>query len=363
MPPLPFWFQGKDTALDITVVNPLQGEVLQVKWEGPLNIECRAQESKFYYNIAFIPLWTLECRVGSVWYNICSSAMAGLTHGAVALPVIMGQRSEATPYPTIHKGSHTIHNVYTSTMDCNAGGRVAKVWDWSSSLEWARAGACGAISGHGSSFWPPTTTQLLAIRCSGAALLPRACIFKFAPIFCRMLQERACKCIWVKDRLDFFNPPLEIQMFNYFPFPKLKVPMILFLLLLMPTLKPSARNLDPCLADGRNPWNLVDPEPKSPSSRFLCQILACPHPSLQCGHSIVYMSPIHLGRSHPVITGPGRRHLLQTHVISPMWSLSICSRPFTRFYLPHVVCVNFFFPTQPTTGVDWGYTRLWRDRL
>ena len=78
--------------------------------------------------------------------------MAGLTHGAVALPVIMGQRSEATPYPTIHKGSHTIHNVYTSTMDCNAGGRVAKVWDWSSSLEWARAGACGAISGHGSSF-------------------------------------------------------------------------------------------------------------------------------------------------------------------------------------------------------------------
>ena len=126
-----------------------------MKWEGPLNIECRAQESKFYYNIAFIPLWTLECSVGSVWYNICSSAMAGLTHGAVALPVIMGQRSEATPYPTIHKGSHTIHNVYTSTMDCNAGGRVAKAWDWSSSLEWARAGACGAISGHGSSFWPP----------------------------------------------------------------------------------------------------------------------------------------------------------------------------------------------------------------
>ena len=42
-----------------------------------------------------------------------------------------------------------------------------------------------------------------------------------------MLQERACKCIWVKDRLDFFNP-LEIQMFNNFPFPKLKVPMILF---------------------------------------------------------------------------------------------------------------------------------------
>ena len=46
---------------------------------------------------------------------ISAAAMAGLTHGAVALPVIMGQRSEATPYPTIHKGSHTIHNVYTST--------------------------------------------------------------------------------------------------------------------------------------------------------------------------------------------------------------------------------------------------------
>ena len=129
----------------------------------------------------------------------------------------------------------------------------------------------------------------------------------------------------------------------------------------MPTLKPSARNLDPCLADGRNPWNLVDPEPKSPSSRFLCQITArlpAPHPSPQCCSPlhkgecapgwmfIVYMSPIHLG-SHPVITGPGRRHLLQTHVISPMWSLSICSRPFTRFYLPHVVSVNFFSHTQP----------------
>ena len=167
-----------------------------------------------------------------------------------------------------------------------------------------------------------------------------------------MLQERACKCIWVKDRLDFFNP-LEIQMFNYFPFPKLKVPMILFLLLLIRTLKPSARNLDPCLADGRNPWNLVDPEPKSPSSRFLCQILACPHPSLQCGHSIVYMSPIHLG-SHPVITGPGRRHLLQTHVISPMWSLSICSWPFTRFYLPHVVC-QFFLSY---TTYNWSGFRI-----
>ena len=132
----------------------------------------------------------------------------------------------------------------------------------------------------------------------------------------------------------------------------------ILLLLMPPTLKPSARNLDPCLADGRNPWNLVDPEPKSPSSRFLCQILACPHPSLQCGHSIVYMSPIHLG-SHPVITGPGRRHLLQTHVISPMWSLSICSRPFTRFYLPHVVC-QFFLSYTTYNWVDLGCNRLWR---
>ena len=46
---------------------------------------------------------------------ISAAAMAGLTHGAVALPVITGQRLEATPYHTIHKGSHTIHNVYTST--------------------------------------------------------------------------------------------------------------------------------------------------------------------------------------------------------------------------------------------------------
>ena len=53
--------------------------------------------------------------------------MAGLTHGAVALPVITGQRSEATPYPTIHKGSHTIHNTCTlyptphDTMQQNPG--------------------------------------------------------------------------------------------------------------------------------------------------------------------------------------------------------------------------------------------------
>ena len=94
--------------------------------------------------------------------------------------------------------------------------------------------------------------------------------------------------------------------------PTSKTKMILFLLLLIPTLKPSARNLDPCLADGRNPWNLVDPEPKSPSSRFLCQILACPHPSLQCGHSIVYMSPIHLGAAT---------------LLSPALGVAICCRP------------------------------------
>ena len=60
---------------------------------------------------------------------ISAAAMAGLTHGAVALPVITGQRLEATPYHTIHKGSHTIHNVYTSSPH-NAGGHVAKAWDW-----------------------------------------------------------------------------------------------------------------------------------------------------------------------------------------------------------------------------------------
>ena len=38
---------------------------------------------------------------------ISAAAMARLTHGAVALPVIMGQRSEATPYHTIHRQGHT----------------------------------------------------------------------------------------------------------------------------------------------------------------------------------------------------------------------------------------------------------------
>ena len=38
---------------------------------------------------------------------ISAAAMAGLTHGAVALPVITGQRLEATPYHTIHKPGHT----------------------------------------------------------------------------------------------------------------------------------------------------------------------------------------------------------------------------------------------------------------
>ena len=156
--------------------------------------------------------------------------------------------------------------------------------------------------------------------------------------------------------VGLLQPPRKYKcsLFNYFPFPKLKVPMILFLLLLIRTLKPSVRNLDPCLADGRNPWNLVDPEPKSPSSRFLCQITArlpAPHPSPQCCSPlhkgecapgwmfIVYMSPIHLGRSHPVITGPGRRHLLLgSSDLSPMWSLSHVPPPLSMFYLPHVVC-------------------------
>ena len=48
--------------------------------------------------------------------------MAGLTHGAVALSVITGQRSEATPYHTIHRGSHTIHKTCTfPRADYNPG--------------------------------------------------------------------------------------------------------------------------------------------------------------------------------------------------------------------------------------------------
>ena len=68
----------------------------------------------------------LELSVGQ-FGKISAAAMAGLTHGAVALPVITGQRSEATPYPTIHKGSHTIHNTCTlyptphDTMQQNPG--------------------------------------------------------------------------------------------------------------------------------------------------------------------------------------------------------------------------------------------------
>ena len=102
------------------------------------------------------------------------------------------------------------------------------------------------------------------------------------------------------------------------------------------------------------PCKPSNPEPKSPSSRFLCQITArlpAPHPSPQCCSPlhkgecapgwmfIVYMSPIHLGRSHPVITGPGRRHLLLgSSDLSPMWSLSHVPPPLSMFYLPHVVC-------------------------
>ena len=66
------------------------------------------------------------------------------------------------------------------------------------------------------------------------------------------MEEVACKCIWVKDQLNFLEP-LEIQML-IFPFPKPKVPVNN--ICLMPTIKPAGRDLDPCLADGRKPWNL-----------------------------------------------------------------------------------------------------------
>ena len=225
MPPLPFWFQGKDTALDITVVNPLQGEVLQVKWEGPLNIQCRAQETKFYYNIAFIPLWTLECSVGSVWYNICSSAMAGLTHGAVALPVIMGQRSEATPYPTIHKGSHTIHNVYTSTMDCNAGGRVAKAWDWGRAPSGQEQGAFQVMVPHSDHHLWAIAHRSAGCTMKRSSLASAGLHLQIHSHFWqrRMVQEEAHRCIWLKDWLEL-SDHLEIQMF-IFPSTKSKVPM------------------------------------------------------------------------------------------------------------------------------------------
>ena len=193
--------------------------------------QCRRYK-KISLTRTFISLSTVECGGGGQFGIIsAAAAMAGLTHGAVALPVITGQRSEATPYPTIHKGSHTIHNTCTlyptphDTMQQNPGIGAT------SSGQAGHVGPFQVMVPH-SDHQPPLGYWLKVcnIRCSGAALLPRACIFKFAPIFCRMLQERACKCIWVKDRLDFFNP-LEIQMFNYFPFPKLKVTIILFLLL------------------------------------------------------------------------------------------------------------------------------------
>ena len=51
----------------------------------------------------------MECGGGGGQFGIISAAaaMAGLTHGAVALPVITGQRSEARPYHTIHPEGHT----------------------------------------------------------------------------------------------------------------------------------------------------------------------------------------------------------------------------------------------------------------
>ena len=69
--------------------------------------------------------------------------------------------------------------------------------------------------------------------------------------------EEACKCIWVKDWLNFSDPP-QIQMF-ILPFTKPKEPMnylkrVFFFIL---TIKPADRDLDPCLADGRKPWNLA----------------------------------------------------------------------------------------------------------
>ena len=172
-------------------------------------------------------------------------------------------------------------------------------------------------------------------------------------------EEEAGKCIWVKDWLNFSNV-LQIQMF-ILPITKPKVPMnyssnqTCFVHIL--TIEPAGHDLDPGLADGGKalePCKPSNPEPKSPSSRFLCQITArlpAPHPSPQCCSPlhkgecapgwmfIVYMSPIHLGRSHPVITGPGRRHLLLgSSDLSPMWSLSHVPPPLSMFYLPHVVC-------------------------
>ena len=82
----------------------------------------------------------------------------------------------------------------------------------------------------------------------------------------------------------------------------------------MPTLKPSARNLDPCLADGRNPWNLVDPEPKSPSSRFLCQITAC------------LPAPIHLCSAATALC-TCLPSIWAATLLSPALGVAICCRP------------------------------------
>ena len=74
--------------------------------------QCWVLENTTTMHSSLSELWSV---VVGQFGIISAAAMAGLTHGAVALPVITGQRLEATPYHTIHKGSHTIHNVYTST--------------------------------------------------------------------------------------------------------------------------------------------------------------------------------------------------------------------------------------------------------
>ena len=184
---------------------------------------------------------TLHSSLSGLWsvalgqFGIISAA---LTHGAVALPVIMGQRSEATPYPTIHRGgSHTIHNTCTlyptwcrrpcsKSLGLEQQPRLGK-----SAREGKSGQEQGQEWGHFRSWFLILTTTTTALGLllydeAGQPCFRRLASSNSLTFLCRecrrrMLQEEACKCIWVKDRLNFLDP-LEIQML-IFPFPKPKV--------------------------------------------------------------------------------------------------------------------------------------------